>query len=477
MSDILIYLFQVSVCHIAFYALYWQFLRKHTFFQSNRIYLLFTTLLGFIIPLLNIGIWKSESIENALIYPFFSLSDRPTGVPVNELAPQLFIMDKIFMAQIVLIFIYVIGLLLYIFRLIRSIRKVASIVRNNHAIDKGGYKMVRIKKGPSFFSFMNYIFINDHELDLASDDLENILTHEQIHIQQRHTIDILFMELATALCWFNPLIKNMKVALCQIHEFIADRNVASNTREIEKYAQLILRLSSKNSVMPLTHQFSMVNVRNRIIMLNQTKNDTMKKLKLLFALPLVLLLMALFSFTERTVEISADTSTQMLSASELKIGNISWEGNTRYSDAMLTKILGMKKGDAYSKELIKSKLSYKPARDDIGSLYMDNGYLFYNVTPKEEIIGNSVNINFIIYEGHSVEIGKIIIKGNSTIESSKVLEMINFKSGEFFNRSKIVQSQKNIAGSGFFKKDEVGINPIPNQEQKTVDIEFVLIEI
>ena len=55
--------------------------------------------------------------------------------------------------------------------------------------------------------------------------------------------------------------------------------------------------------------------------------------------------------------------------------------------------------------------------------------------------------------------------------------MINFKSGELFNRSKIVQSQKNIAGSGFFKKDEVGINPIPNPEQKTVDIEFVLIEI
>ncbi len=477
MSSFLIYLFQVSVCQTAFYMLYHVFFKKHTFFQANRIYLLFTILFSFIIPLLDIGVWSSGSLESSIIYPLFALSETQIITNPGADAPGLDFINQISVIEIILLIIYVFGFSIYLFKLFRGIRKVMALIKSNNAIDKEGYKVIRIKKGPSFFSFLRYVFINDHQLNISHEELEHILTHEKIHIRQRHTIDILFMEVVSAICWFNPLVKIMKQSLCQIHEFIADEKVISNTNGVDNYSRLILRLSSNTLPIPLTHQFSMIHIKNRIIMLNQTKNNTMKKLKFLFALPVVLLLMAFFSCTERTLESKTESVVEKLGDPELLIGDISWDGNTMYSDAMLNKILDIKKGDAYSMELIREKYSYNPTRDDISSLYMDNGYLFFNITLEEEIAGNEANLNFEVYEGFSVEIDKIIIKGNSKIETSKVLEMINFKRGEPFNRSKLIQSQKNIAESGFFKQDEVGIDPIPHPESKTVDIEFVLIEL
>lgn len=477
MSSFLVFLFQVSVCQTAFYILYHFFFKEHTFFQSNRIYLLFTSLFSFIIPLLNIGVWSSESLENSIIYPLFALSETKIITNPGADAPELDLINQISIIEIILFIIYVIGFSIYIFKLFRGIRKVMALIKSNNAIDKEGYKVIRLKKGPSFFSFLRYVFINDHQLNISHEELEHILTHEKIHIRQRHTIDILFMEVVSAICWFNPFVKIIKQSLRQIHEFIADEKVISNTNGVDNYSRLILRLSTNTIPIPLTHQFSMIHIKNRLIMLNQTKNNTMKKLKFLFALPMALLLMAFFSCTEITLESKTESVAEKLGDPELLIGDISWDGNTMYSDAMLNKILDIKNGDAYSKELIKEKLFYNPTSDDISSLYMDNGYLFFNITPEEEIVGNAVNLNFKIYEGYIVDFDKIIIKGNGKVETPEVLEMINFKRGEPFNRSKLIESQKNIAESGFFKKDEVGINPIPNHEAKTVDIEFELIEL
>lgn len=489
MSSFLIYLFQVSVCQTAFYMLYHIFFKKQTFFQANRIYLLSTSLFSFIIPILNIGVWSPGSIESSIIFPLFALSEAQSPTNAGTDVPKLDSIYQISQIEIILFIIYVFGFSIFIFKLFRGIRIVMALIKGNSAMDKEGYKVIKIKNGPSFFSFLRYVFINDQELDITHDELKHILIHEKIHIRQRHTLDILFMEVLSAVCWFNPVVKIMKQSLRQIHEFIADEKAISNTNGVDNYSRLILRLSSNKMPIPLTHQFSMIHIKNRITMLNKTKNNSMKKLKLLVALPMALLLMAFFSCTERTVELkteqtvertvelNTEQTAEKLVDSELTIGEISWDGNSLYSDAMLNKILDIKKGDVYSKEMIRERLSFNPTRDDISSLYMDNGYLFFNIITEEEIAGNEANLDFQIYEGFSCEIDKIIIKGNVNVETSEVLAMINFKRGEPFNRSKIIQSQKNIAESGYFQADEVGINPIPNPEAKTVDIEFVLIEL
>jgi outer membrane protein insertion porin family len=211
-------------------------------------------------------------------------------------------------------------------------------------------------------------------------------------------------------------------------------------------------------------------------MLNQSKNETMKTYKLLFSTPVVLLLMSAFSFTDKTSEttIKKDLGTEQ----ELTVGKISWEGNTKYSDAMLTRILSVKTGDSYDKAHITERMTFNNNNDDISSLYMDNGYLFFNIDAQEEVVGNTVNLKFKVYEGGTASVDKIIIKGNTKVKTSKVLDMLEFSRGNHFNRSEIIQSQKNIAESGLFNPKLVNINPIPHEDNPSLfDIEFVLIEL
>ena len=474
MNNFLLFLLQVSVCHTAFYVLYISFFRNHTFFQTNRFYLLFTTSLSFIIPILSIGIWSSGPLKSFTVSPFLIFSEIQLSSDLTSANPSQNILHGFSILEISAFLLYIIGVLFYGFKLIRGLIKVISLIRGNTAINKGPYKIISAKSGPSFFSFLGYIFINDHGSKLSTNELNAILSHENTHIQQKHTIDILFMELITVFFWFNPFVHKIKNSICQIHEFIADSQVIGKTNGIYAYSRLILKLSSSKHPIPITHQFSMIHIKDRITMLNQSKNSKMKTIKYLLTLPMVLFLMSFFSFTDKPME-SANED-EVITGKELIIGEISWEGNTRYSDDYLSVYLKFKKGAVYSREKVDDALAYHPGEIGISDLYMNEGHLFFNIDLEEDIEGNTVNLNFNVYEGNTVKIDKIIVKGNSKIETAKVLEMIELSSGDLFNRLKLIDSQKNIAESGYFKSDEVGINPLPHDDT-FVDIEFVLIEL
>jgi len=189
-------------------------------------------------------------------------------------------------------------------------------------------------------------------------------------------------------------------------------------------------------------------------------------MKLLSTIPVLVLLFSIFSFTEKTIE----------KDQQLVIGEINWEGNTKYSDEKLYNTLGIKSGDTYVKESVNNLLSYDPDKTTIGDLYLDAGHLFFSINMEEDIQSDKVNLNFKIYEGELVLIDKIIVSGNQKVERKDILAMIEIKKGDPFNRSELIASQKNIAESGYFKADNVGINPIPH-DGKLVDIEFVVEEL
>jgi len=475
MNSFIIYILQVSVCHAGFYILYYLVFSNHTFFQTNRFYLLTTSLLSFIIPLLSIGVWNAEPMDNLFFTPFSAISDSQT---ISETQSVLSInytesWESLLVSGIFII--YLSGVLFNFIKFIQGLWKVISLIKQNSRIDTGMYKLIRLKNGPSFFSFFNFIFMNDDSAILSSKEFSNVLAHEKIHVQQGHTYDIFIMEFISTVCWFNPLINHIKNEIRQIHEFIADQHVVLNMNNSELYSRLILKLSTNNPTIRFAHQFSKINIKNRIIMLNQTKNHAMKTFKYLLTIPMILLLMSLFSFTEKSVDSLSGESNQV--DGELLIGDISWKGNVKYDDEFLTSYLRIKKGDLYNKQYIESMFYYKPGSVGISDLYMDSGYLFFSIDTKEDIIENTINLTFEIFEGSKAVIDHIIIIGNTKVDTENVLEMIEFKKGELFNRSKLIQSQENIAKSGFFKPDEVGINPIPHPDGKSVDIEFVLIEL
>lgn len=157
--------------------------------------------------------------------------------------------------------------------------------------------------------------------------------------------------------------------------------------------------------------------------------------------------------------------------------NINWEGNYLYEDKYLSNILGIKKGDVYNMSLLEKRLNYNPTGADVSSLYLDDGYLFFSVEPVETTIEkDSVDIEMRLYEGPQAIINKIIVNGNTKTNDKVILREIRTKPGEKFSRADLIRTQREIATLGFFDPEQITINPKPNPEKGTVDIEYGVVE-
>ncbi|MEL7006570.1 MAG: POTRA domain-containing protein, partial [Bacteroidota bacterium] len=159
------------------------------------------------------------------------------------------------------------------------------------------------------------------------------------------------------------------------------------------------------------------------------------------------------------------------------VGRITWKGNTVYSSALLSEVLGVKTGDIFNKETIQQAFSYQPDKKDVTGMYMDNGYLFFRVDMNEQEIDDKVNLTFNISEGNQVSVNNITICCTEKIEASEVLGIIGIQKGELFSRAKIVESQKALKESGLFKTDGMILTPIPNDKGNLVDLEYKMEEI
>ena len=161
-------------------------------------------------------------------------------------------------------------------------------------------------------------------------------------------------------------------------------------------------------------------------------------------------------------------------------GDITWRGNTKYSDEVLNRVLGITKGDVYNAELLNKRLGIQISGDgseDVSSLYMDDGYLFFRIEPREvSIIGDTINFEMVISEGAQATNAKIIIAGNDRTNEHVIRRELRTLPGNKFSRSDLIRSQREIANLGFFDPEKTGINPTPHPENGTVDIEYTVSE-
>jgi outer membrane protein insertion porin family len=157
--------------------------------------------------------------------------------------------------------------------------------------------------------------------------------------------------------------------------------------------------------------------------------------------------------------------------------NITWKGNTKYPTEMLSKILGIRKGDVYNAALLEERLFMSPNGTDISSLYMDDGYLFFQVTPVEvAIVDDSIDLEIRIYEGPQATINEVRIYGNTKTKEHVIRRELRTLPGNKFSRSDLIRSQREIAALNYFDPQQMDVRPIPNPEKGTVDIEYHLVE-
>ncbi|HEY0031174.1 MAG TPA: outer membrane protein assembly factor BamA [Bacteroidia bacterium] len=157
--------------------------------------------------------------------------------------------------------------------------------------------------------------------------------------------------------------------------------------------------------------------------------------------------------------------------------NVNWIGNSKYTTKTLNDVFGIKKGDIYDQAELDQKLFMNPNGNDISSLYMDEGYLFFNVTPVETMVsGDSIDLEMRIYEGKQATINKITIVGNSKTNDRVILREIRTKPGQLFRRSDVIRSQRELSQLGYFDPEKMNVVPTPNQATGTVDIEYTVEE-
>lgn len=159
------------------------------------------------------------------------------------------------------------------------------------------------------------------------------------------------------------------------------------------------------------------------------------------------------------------------------IRNIEWVGNSKYSADTLSDILGMEKGDVYNKSLLNARLQMSPNGRDISALYMDKGYLFFQINPVEVLVeDNQVDLEIRMYEGDQARIDRITITGNTKTNQKVILREIRTEPGELFSRTDIMNTQRQLAALGIFDAEKLNVLPTPKPATGTVDIEYVVEE-
>jgi outer membrane protein insertion porin family len=160
-----------------------------------------------------------------------------------------------------------------------------------------------------------------------------------------------------------------------------------------------------------------------------------------------------------------------------KFGNITFAGNTVYTSEDLTRQLGIKEGDVFDQSILDARLFGSPEGTDISSLYLDDGYLFFNATPIEVAVNNrKIDLEVRVYEGKQARVNKVMLKGNTKTNDHVIMRELRTRPGDLFKRSDIMRSQRELAQLGYFNPEKFDVKVDPDPARNEVDITYVVEE-
>ncbi|MGM0545891.1 MAG: outer membrane protein assembly factor BamA [Bacteroidota bacterium] len=162
---------------------------------------------------------------------------------------------------------------------------------------------------------------------------------------------------------------------------------------------------------------------------------------------------------------------------QYKVRDITWEGNTVYSDEQLQQTLGFEKGDVFNQKRFNEKMEFSQEGDDLTSLYRDVGYLFFRIEPEIEVVGeDSVDLNMSIYEDEVAHIEEVSFEGNTKTHDDVVRRTLRTVPGQKYSQQAIVRTIRELGQLGYFNPEGIQPNLSPDQENHTVDINYSLDE-
>jgi hypothetical protein len=306
MDQLFPYLLKSAGLIAVFYLAYHFLVRKETFFNSNRWFLLTGLLTSLLLPLYFIKrtIWIAR--PKIQVQEMVACVPTPTAAPPLQDIPPPEAFDwsqLIWMGYTLIALILIVKIAIDLLSLYRMLYQ-QQVIKN----DK--FKLVHQSKNVAPFSFFNYIVYN---AELYSDEeLQSILLHEQIHSREKHSADVLFAEILCAVFWFNPFIWLYKKAIKQNLEYIADQKAIGQLEDKKSYQHTLLKVVSNQNCLPITNNFYQSLIKKRIIMLN--KNQSHKRSSWKYAMVIPALIGFLFLFQIKTEAKVKTDETALLNA-------------------------------------------------------------------------------------------------------------------------------------------------------------------
>ena len=305
MMDFLLYDGKVALALLVFYLFYRFLLKKETFHRFNRVVLVGTAVLSFLLPLCIITIHKP--IEAAPVVPEPTIV--ATELPAQELVPLLEPAVPWWPTALTLLFWA--GVAFVLAKVTLSILSIVRIIRQGRLVrEEDGCKIIVTERDIDPFSWMKYIVLSGKDWEAPH---ESILAHEKAHIGLGHSLEVLLVDVLSALQWFNPAIWMLRADLQELHEYEADDAVLRAGTNIKEYQYLLIRKAVSKSGYSVANSFNHSILKNRITMMSKSKSPLVRGLRVLWMLPLVCLGIGLQA---RTVYVPTDKDSENIPAEE-----------------------------------------------------------------------------------------------------------------------------------------------------------------
>ena len=281
MTPLFSYLLQGSLVTAIFLLFYKLLLRQETFFYWSRWYFLSALVASFLLPLVDLSALLQQQEEQPLYISYVPDLSFSAAPPAQDLLWP-------FLSRLLLA-----GMLVMLLRLLLQMSALIRLRQNKRILLQEQIRIGGLKEQVNPFSFFHEIYVNP---SLHSEqELHEIIQHEQFHIRQKHTLDILLSELLTIVFWFNPFAWYLKNALKQNLEFLTDRLVLKTGVDAKHYQYNLLKVSTLQTNITTANHFYFLKLKNRILMMNKQESPSYRLVKYLLLIPVVAVLLMAFS--------------------------------------------------------------------------------------------------------------------------------------------------------------------------------------
>jgi len=281
MEALFIFIAKSSGLIVLFYCAYILLLRKETFFNSNRWFLMAGLITAIVLPLMVYTkvVWVNPTpIEDFSQFQISGPENNSAAIEMNW--------------NLILIAIYTVGVLALLIKLAIDFYSLNAVLKGKKVKQQADFKFVDVKENISPFSYFDYIVYNSSLY--SATELENIIEHEKVHSEQNHTVDVLVSRVFCVLFWFNPVVWLYKKAILQNLEFIADKAAAQKISDKKAYQYTLLKITTHENCVAITNHFYQSLIKKRIIMLNKNQSKKSNAWKYCVVIPALAAFVILF---------------------------------------------------------------------------------------------------------------------------------------------------------------------------------------